>query len=212
MLSIKAALDLKAEEKPTAKAQSAFKSQWNVLCSSCSKMNENFHLKKKKTNKLSKPGTKKATPTKPSASLAFCILQPPVKGVAMYTHDAPFLHVAEFSTQNIWSLIVYLGKRLLHVFLLFHLQIMFLADTGCENYNGLNFEGCVLSPSWFCRHNACLPCLFLFSLAMLLFVGEIYTRLIKLMGWKSLAVGIVSCIHLDPVLPVPYAQCPHYIL
>lgn len=114
-------------------------------------------------------------------------------------HDAPFLHVVEFSTQNIWSLIVYLGKRLLHVFLLFHLQIMFLADTGCENYNGLNFEGCVLSPSWFCRHNACLPCLFLFSLAMLLFVGEIYTRLIKLMGWKSLAVGIVSCVHLEPV-------------
>lgn len=111
----------------------------------------------------------------------------------MYSHDAPFLHAVKFSTQNIWSLIVYLGKRLLHVFLLFHLQIMLLPDTGCENYNGLNFEGCVLSPSWFCRHNACLPCLFLFSLAILLLVGEIYTGLIKLMGWKSLAVGIVLC-------------------
>lgn len=47
---------------------------------------------------------------------------------------------------------------------------------------------------------------------MLLFVGEIYTELIKLMGWKSLAIDIVSCVHLDPVLPVLYAECRYYIL
>lgn len=59
-----------------------------------------------------------------------------------------------------------------------------------------------------------LACLvfFFFSLAVLVFVAEVYTGLTKLMGWKSLAVGIVSYVHLDPVLPVPYAECPYYIL
>lgn len=58
---------------------------------------------------------------------------------------------------------------------------------------------------------ACLA-FFLVSLAVLLLVGEIYPGLTELMGWKSLAIGIVSCVHFDPVLPVPYAECPYYIL
>lgn len=118
---------------------------------------------KRKENKL-KTWQKKAIPTKPNACLAFCTLQPPVKGGAIYVYRVPFLHVGDFSTQNMWSLIVYLGKRLLHVFLLFYLQIMLLPVTGCENYSGLHFGGCVLSPSWFRRQNVSLPCLFLFFL------------------------------------------------
>lgn len=172
-----------------------------------------FPLKKRQKRKRKQtPNLAEKSPsTKPSACLAFCTLQPPVKGGAMYMYNVPFLHVWKFATQNMWSSLVYLGKRLLNVFLLFHLQCCFqtrdvkiiLVWTLKDVYFlPVDFVGKVL---------ACLT-FFPFPLAVLLFVGEIYTGLTKLMEWKSLPIGIVSCVHLDPVLPVPCAECPYETL